>query len=377
MAPRPTFGAKPAAPLIVAGTLHTASGLGRSARLCHDALGLSGLPVHGVDLTLGLMQPVDRAEFAFADGRGCEGPGTLILHINSPLVPLAQWRLGSRLVRDKYIVGYWAWELPEVPPDWRVGVPFVHEIWVPSRFTADAVRPIAGGRPVRVVPHPVACGGAAAPTALRGSSRPFTVLTVFNAASSVARKNPLMAVHAFRLAFGNDATARLVVKASNASTVPGFLESMTKAIGSSQNITLVDHVISEAEVDALYQESDVVLSLHRSEGFGLTIAEGMVRGLPVVATDWSGNVDFLTGETGFPVPYRLVPAIDPQHTYHFPGMSWAEADVDAATDALRRLRTDSGWAVRLGQSAAAFAHQEWSMERYAKLVCSHLGLRGR
>src|SRR5205814_2840284 len=125
---------------------------------------------------------------------------------------------------------------------------------------------------------------------------------------SVARKNPLMAVRAFRLAFGDDVKARLIVKASNTSAVPGLLSALTEARGSSQNISIVDRVISAAEVQSLYHETDVVLSLHRSEGFGLTIAEGMLRGLPAVATDWSGNVDFLTRETGFPVPYQLVPA---------------------------------------------------------------------
>lgn len=373
LAPQPTDAARPAAPIIIAGALRTASGLGESARLCHDALKASGMPVFGVDLTAGLMQPLDHPDFTFADGSEQEGPGTLILHVNSPLMPLAMWRLGRRLVWDKYVVGYWAWELPQVPADWRHGIPFVHEIWVPSRFTADAVRPIADGRPVRVVPHPVALRAAVSPHASR-SDRPFTVLTLFNAASSVARKNPLAAITAFRRAFGDDATTRLIVKTSNAAALPGAVGSITDALGSSHYITLIYRVMSAHEIDGLYQESDVVMSLHRSEGFGLTIAEGMLRGLPVIATDWSGNTDFLTPETGLPVPFRLIPAEDPQDTYHFPDMSWADADVDAAAEALRRLRADPARAAQLGQSAAAYARQAWSAESYASLVRSHLGL---
>ncbi len=373
LAARAWRGAKPAAPIIVAGTLRTASGLGESARLCHDALKSARLPVYGIDLTAGLMQSVDEPDVAFADGSDLAGPGTIILHVNSPLVPLALWRLGRRVVRDKYVIGYWAWELREVPTDWRHGIPFVHEIWVPSQFTADAVRPICGGRLVRVVPHPVALRDRPAPAPSR-SDRPFTALLIFNIASSFARKNPLAAITAFRRAFGDDPSCRLIVKTSNAAAFPEALGFITDALGSSHNITVIDRVMSANEIDALYQESDVFMSLHRSEGFGLTVAESMLRGLPVIATDWSGSVDFLTPETGIPVPYQLVAAEDPQDTYHFPTMSWAAADVDAAAKALQRLRDEPAFAAQLGQSAAAYARRTWNAESYASLVRSHLGL---
>jgi glycosyltransferase involved in cell wall biosynthesis len=116
--------------------------------------------------------------------------------------------------------------------------------------------------------------------------------------------------------------------------------------------------------------------LHRSEGFGLTLAEAMSRGLPVVATNWSGNVDFLTPETGIPIPYRLIPAEDPQGTYHHPQMSWAAADIDAAASALRRLRGDPALCSRLGCAAARFAARAWSAEAFTAAVRHHLALAG-
>jgi hypothetical protein len=156
LAPRPGREVLPSGPIIVAGALRTASGLGQSARLGYEALRLAGVEVFGVDLTAALMQPLDAADFDFADGSSLVGPGTLILHVNAPLVPLAFIRLGRRLVADKYVVGYWAWELPALPADWRHGIRFVHEVWVPSRFVAQAISSMSFGRPVRVVPHPVA-----------------------------------------------------------------------------------------------------------------------------------------------------------------------------------------------------------------------------
>lgn len=374
VAPRPTSQAKPSTPLLVAGALRTMSGLGESARLCHDALAVAGRDVHGIDLAAALIQPVDCPEFNFVEGRAVDGPGTLILHVNGPLVPLAMLSLGRRVVRHKYVIGYWAWELPKVPSEWRFGVPFVHEIWVPSEFVAAAVRPIADGRPVHVVPHPVALGYPSVQRPPRVAGQPFTVLTIFNMASSFARKNPCATIQAFRMEFGDDSSVRLFVKTSHLSSFPRGVSLIKEAMGVAHNIVLVDKSLSADELNALYNEANVVMSLHRSEGFGLTIAEAMLRGLPVVATDWSGNVDFLSPETGIPIPYRLTPAEDPQGTYHHPDMAWAEPDVTAAASALRRLREDPALAARLGRNAAEFAQRAWSAENYAGAVKGLLGL---
>ena len=374
IAPRPTPAAQGALPIIVAGALRTASGLGQSARLCHDALKSVGLQVFGVDLTRALMQSNDYSDFQFDDGSAIEGPGTLVLFINAPFVPLAMWRLRRRLVRDKRVVGYWAWELPEVPNEWRHGVPLVHEVWTPTRFVADAVRPIVGAKPVHIIPYPVAIEATRPRLAARAADRPFTVLTIFNMASSFARKNPCASIEAFRMAFGGDPTARLVIKTSNLSVYPEGIRLMERARATADNIDIIAQTMSAAGIDALYDQVDVVMSLHRSEGFGLTIAEAMLRGVPVVATNWSGNVDFLNYKTGIPIPFHLISALDPQGTYNHPDVNWADADIEAAAAALRRLRDDPGLRLRLGQQAAHFGEYTWSAERYVSTVRQHLGL---
>ncbi len=372
LAPRPTRGALAAGPIVVAGALSTASGLGQSARLCHDALKLAGADVMAIDLTSALMQPSDFSGFSFIDGRAVMGPATLLLHVNSPLVPMALMHLGRQFVKDKHIVGSWAWELPRLPVEWQIGVPFVHQIMVHSKFVSVAIQPIAGARPVHVLPPPIIpLRSRTAPR--RCASGKFTVLTIFNAASSIARKNPIAAVTAFREAFGNDSGARLVIKASNLATVSDGMAQLEAAIGGVGNISIIDSVIDEDDIDALYAEADVVLSLHRSEGFGLIMAEAMARGLPVVGTNWSGNVDFLTEDTGIPVPFRLVAAEDRQDTYNYPEMMWAEADAGYAAMALRRLRTDSALADKLGTQAARFAATAWAPKHYAETLAARLG----
>ena len=373
LAPRPAPDTPACLPIIVAGALTTASGLGESARLCLDALHAAGLPVFGIDLTAALMQRQDYPDVTFRDGRGLRGAGTLILHVNAPLVPLAMLKLGARVIRGKRIVGYWAWELPEVPDEWRYGLPFVHEIWAPSRFTADALVAKAAPKPVHVVPHPLR---PSAPDAVQrpGDARPFRLLHVFNMASSMARKNPCAAIQAFRRAFGDDPDVELIIKCTHAQSYPAGLRAIEDAIGPARNIRLLDRLMSGSEIDALYSDADGLVSLHRSEGFGLTIAEAMLKGIPVIATNWSGNVDFLDGRSGLPVDYRLVPAIDPQGTYQHPSMLWAEADLDQAAAAMRQLRDNPALRRRLAEEGRRTATQLFSPESYATRVSALLEL---
>lgn len=368
LAPRPAGNIPAALPIIVAGVLRSTSGLGQSARACHRALASAGLPVFGVDLTSQLRQPTD-TDFVFRDGTGLSGPATLILHVNAPLVPFVLAALPRGFLDRKRIVGYWAWELPRAPAEWRTAGRYVHEVWVPSLFTANAVRDI--GPPVHVLPHPLTAPDERPP---RKAGRPFTVLTVFDMASSFARKNPLAAIRSFRTAFGDDAAARLVVKFSNGGVYPEGVALLEREKGDVANVELRGETLTRTAMDALYAEADVVLSLHRSEGFGLVIAEAMLRGLPVVATDWSGSQDFLTPETGFPVPAMLVPARDPQGTYDLPAETWAEPDIDAAASLLRRIRAEPNLASAVGNRAATLVRLQLSPESYVASVRRYLGI---
>ncbi len=361
-------------PVIVVGTLRSSTGLGQSARLCYDALASSGVRVGGIDVSRPLMQPENLPEFEFKDARGLEGPGTLIVHTSAPLMPLILSQLGRRVIDRKRVIGYWAWELPAAPRDWQIGVPFTHEIWVPSAFTASAIEPIAGGRPVRVVHHPVNDNAVATLPCCREGSRPFTVLSMFDMGSSFTRKNPCASIEAFKRAFGDDPGVRLILKVSNSSAYSPGMAAIQSAVGGVPNIEVIAGALSRAELNALFARSHVLLSLHRAEGFGLTIAEAMLRGMPAVATNWSGNCDFLNYENGMPVGYEMVPAHDPQHTYDFPEMQWADANIDDAASALVALRTDKMLWLRLSHRAAEDARSMFDKSAYCRNVMGALGL---
>lgn len=372
LAPRSTA-TKPAQQIIVVGFLTAASGLGASARLCHEALRAAGLNVLGIDLTQQFRQGAATVPFAFVDGRAYSDPATLILHINGPFVPLAMFWLGRTFVRNKFVVAYWAWELPDAPAEWRAGLGFVHHIFVPSVFAKGAIQGLQAPQPIDVLAHPVALNALPASPGAQPSGV-FKVLIIFNMASGFERKNPMASIAAFAAAFGDDPSARLVVKVQNPEAFPEGARQLRDAAGRHANIALIERSLSGAEMAQLYHDCEIVLSLHRSEGFGLVIAEAMLAGKPVIATNWSGNVDFMTEASGIPIDYRLVPARDPQGEYDQPSMHWAEADISAAAAALRRLRDSPELREALGHAALTEARSRFSGSVYVQRLKACLSI---
>jgi glycosyltransferase involved in cell wall biosynthesis len=278
--------------------------------------------------------------------------------VNSPLLPLALRHLPRGLVRGRRVIGYWAWELPVVPPDWRVGAHFVHEVWAPSRFTAAALGTLLPGR-VRVVPHPVAAAPPVpAPLDRSAFGLPddaVVVLVSFNLASSFARKNPLGAIAAFRAAFGDRSDRILLLKVGHPGHFPADFAQLRQAVGDAANIRLDTAELPRADRHALTRAADIVLSLHRSEGFGLVPAEAMLLGRPVIATAWSGNMDFMDETSAALVDYCLIPARDPRGVFEADGAEWADPVLGDAIAQLRRLADDAEARRALGARGQAMA----------------------
>jgi glycosyltransferase involved in cell wall biosynthesis len=363
MAPVPAVSCRPG-PVVVAGLLGTGSGLGQGARLCRHALDELGFDTRPVNLSPFFGQADFHADGAGAALHAGEG-GALIVHLNAPELPMALWRMGRSRVHGRFVVGYWAWELPALPARWRVGLRHVHEIWVPSTFTAEAVRRTTR-RPVRVVGHPVAEPEPddADRAAFGLPADALVVLSMFDMRSAFTRKNPIAAVRAFRAAFGDDPDKLLLLKAMNAAEVPESRRLLIEAIQGAPNIRVLEDKLSPGATAALMRSADVVLSLHRSEGFGLVIAEAMRLGKPVVATAWSGNMDFMSEANALPVAYTLVPATAPGEIYDLPATSWAEPEVEHAAACLRRLAGEPDLRHRLGVSARHTAEAAFGFDRY-------------
>jgi glycosyltransferase involved in cell wall biosynthesis len=354
-------------PLAVGGLLTTASGLGESARLCRDALRALGWDPRHADLSAFFGRqdlPEPLPGFAAQPGEA----GVFILHINGPYMPYVALRLGRAFLEGRRIIGYWAWELPRMGDDWRRGLRQVHELWVPSRFIANSL-PAETTVPVRIVPHPV--DQHRVPPARDRFSIPagvFTVLAAFDMGSSYTRKNPRAAVGAFRQAFGDDPRCLLLLKIGHGGDAGWAMADLRAAIAGMSNVRILQETLTRSEMTQLIASADAVLSLHRSEGFGLLLAEAMLQGVPVVATRWSGNLDFMSEADSALVDYRLIPPRDPQGAYDRPDLFWADADIAHAADWLARLRADRNLRGDLGRRGQEAAAEKLSLTAYRAAI---------
>jgi glycosyltransferase involved in cell wall biosynthesis len=372
VAPRPD---RPPPPvqrgLAVGGELSRASGLGEVARLSLAALEHLDVPRFPLELGTAIDAPAEILS---------PPAGTpLLLAVNAPFLPLTLMRLPRGLTRGRRVIGYWAWELPAVSAEWRAGRALVHEAWALSRFTAQAIEPLLPGR-VRVVTPPLTL---APPAPARLDRAAFglplealVVLVSFSLASSFERKNPLGAITAFRAAFGRRADRLLLLKVGNPGDFPADFARLKAAIAGAPNIRLETRTLPAADSHALTAAADIVMSLHRSEGFGLVPAEAMLLGRPVIATGWSGNMDFMDQQSAALAGFRLVPARDPRGVFEAPGAVWAEPDLTDAVAHLCRLADDPAARLALGLAGQAAARARLGPGSFAAALAA-LGVVSR
>ena len=340
--------------MIIVAALGRNDGIASGARLQWDALRGLGIDAELLDATPALCNPLVRIPHR---------PGSAyVFHSAGPRIGNL---IGSVLphVAGAYRIAYWAWELPDPPPDWLGCDRDVAEIWTPSTFSSVSLSRLVS-RPVEIVPHHI-------PPRLarqRCANAPFTVLAMADSRSSWSRKNPEGALRAFRAAFGTSSAVRLVLKLSGRVEELCAFEKSFGDLLDCDNVEIVRGHLDSTTLAVLYRNADVLLSLHRAEGYGLVMNEAMAHGLPVVATGWSGNLDFMDASDSCLVPYRLVPVSDTSAIYS--GSTWAEPDLDAAAQALRRLASEPQFYARLAAAAHRRATAATPRFPFAKLECA-------
>jgi glycosyltransferase involved in cell wall biosynthesis len=263
----------------------------------------------------------------------------------------------------RYAIGAWYWEFETLPPDLVVEVGRVDEIWAPTTFVEHALGRYTS-KPIHIVPTIVPVFEARADRSrLRKqwgvADDDVMFLFSFDFNSSVVRKNPLAVVDAYRQAFGSSpAGTRLVMKAVNLANSPVFQSELRAALEGVGGV-LIDEHVSQEELGDLFHAADVYVSLHRSEGFGLGLAEAMAIGKAVIGTAYSGNIDFMNGANSCLVGYVIRPITSADHRYHGAvgsvyrqGFLCAEPDVDQAARWMRALASDADLRSRIGAAAS-------------------------
>jgi glycosyltransferase involved in cell wall biosynthesis len=273
--------------------------------------------------------------------------------------------VGSRLFARRYSIGVWFWET-SVFRDPGADV-FLDEIWTTSEYVRAAVAQRAKV-PVHLVPVPFEALGE--PTLSRddlGLPAGFVFLFLFDFVSA-ERKNPLAVIEAFRTAFKPGEGPRLVLKSINGrERSPRQLQELLESAADRPDIVVLDGYVSARERDAFVASCDCFVSLHRSEGLGLTMAEAIAHGKPVIATGYSGNLEFMDEESTYLVPYRLVDVPSSWWAYS-PGAEWADPDVGHAAAVMRHVWLHPDEARARGVRARDQLFERFPISRTARFI---------
>jgi glycosyltransferase involved in cell wall biosynthesis len=340
------------------------NGIAQGALLQHAALKALGYDVEIVDVTPAMKNPFVRV--------ACKGADVFVIHCAGTQFLRCAWPLRNVLSRGR-VIAYFAWELPDPPPDWPRSPRLWDEIWTPSHFSATALAKCYDC-PIRIIPHVLLTNGSVQPRSWRRGNEPLRFLTFADARSSLSRKNPIGAVESFQMAFREESDVQLMVKLhmTDIRDSPEVGRLLSK-IQSDARIRLLNKTVERDEILRLFLESHVLVSLHRAEGFGLPLLEAQTFGLATIATAWSGNLDFTNNETSLLIPYALTATRDEGRVYEFP-VTWAEPDIQSAAAAMRRLYDHPDVLSHFAAAGWEAAQPKEQLNRFTAAL-GHTGLR--
>jgi glycosyltransferase involved in cell wall biosynthesis/2-polyprenyl-3-methyl-5-hydroxy-6-metoxy-1,4-benzoquinol methylase len=350
----------------VAGYFRAEAGVGEAGRQILAAVREAGIPfsTHTYEATISRQGHESPPE-----ERPAPEYDTNLICVNADQLPRFTWDAGPSFFQDRYSIGVWWWEVAEFPEWLHPAFEIVREIWVGSRHVADAIA-AQTEQPVLVFPLPIDLPRA--PDLSRaelGLPDQFLFLFSFDFLSVVERKNPLGLVEAFRAAFGPGEGPVLVIKSINGDKKLIELEQLRAAATGRPDIYVLDRYLSAPEKNGLMSTADCYVSLHRSEGFGLTLAESMAYGKPVIATAFSGNLEFMNEDNSYLVPFETV-EIGPGAAPYPEDGTWANPNLDRAAELMRFVYESPDEARRKGEQARLEIRENRSVERAAGFVKS-------
>lgn len=242
--------------------------------------------------------------------------------------------LGKKLSTLSYKIVYPQWELEKYPKEWAESLDLFDEIWAPTEFVKSAIEKAVSKQVFYI---PLAIGEHLLPYCFgrRYFGLPdsdFLFLLAFDFTSFLARKNPWDVITAFKIFIQNKKYSRikLVLKLNNSHHNKDLLNRLYQEIQSIKDyIIILDKTMTDIETKSLIRNCDCYLSLHRSEGWGRSQAEAMVMKIPVIATNYSGNEEFMSTANSFPVNYHLINLVEGEYPFAS-GQKWAQPDIDHA-----------------------------------------------
>jgi glycosyltransferase involved in cell wall biosynthesis len=338
-APKPADGAN------VVGFFRYTSGLQQAVQSVANALAIVGIPTELRDVPNSHARETRRRE----GFDGLERHPVTILNTGLDLAVPEVYRLAAlHPKRSTYRVAVWWWELERLPAEWLGRGADVDEIWAPTTFIAAALKPL--GKPIFPMLPSVRVPEFTPRSKEFFGLDPakFTFLFVFDMNSRMPRKNPVALIRAFRLSFAATDPVELVIKVSPQEKYFPEWWAELRGAATEAGVKLIDRHVSRDDLYGLMNAADAYVSLHRSEGLGLTMAEAMLLGKPTIATGYSGNLDFMTPENSYLV--RHDKAVIAEAVWPYPrGCEWAEPSVEHAAELMRRVFENPDESRRVGE----------------------------
>ena len=370
-------------PVRVIGPINSRSGLGQATRQSIRALENAGVAVDTIDFVLDNPAPRD-------DGLANMTPyaasfAVNLLHLNAESLPLAPAYMAVSTFENAYNIGYFFWELPQPAACHRLALRQVDEVWLSSEFNRQTYAAHTSS-PVLDMGMTVGTTDRAEPPSkadvrIKYGLPPLATvfITTFDSFSYLARKNPAGTLRAFLTAFptGRE-NVRLVIKTHNLLAKLGEVEAddlrreVLALCKRDQRIILINETVSHLDVMALKAACDVYVSLHRSEGWGFGMIEGMQLGLPSIATAFSGNLAFCNDETSWMTPWTQRFLTPDEYIFVTPGDYWAEPDLSAAAAFMRLAAADPDGRRRKGEAAKTFVEARFSPEAVGQVYLDRL-----
>jgi glycosyltransferase involved in cell wall biosynthesis len=330
------------------GYLTAEMGMGELGRMVVRAAGAAGLPYTA--FTSNRHQSRSTAEFSPTESTTLHPVDIVVINADQ----MRNWAEDSQKVMDstRKRVGVWAWEVEEFPASFGHAFDLVDEVWAISTFAQKAIQQRTR-KPVFTLPLP-------APLLFRDDvdtidlttlglpNTPY-FLVMFDYLSVIDRKNPFAAVDAFLQAFSERDDVQLVIKTINSSHRILDRERLRHHIRKHNHIRVIEDFLTSSQVSGLMRGALAYVSLHRSEGYGLTCSEAMAMGVPVIATGYSGNMDFMNEANSLLVPFQLL-HVDRSVEVYQTSAVWAEPDVSTAAIYMRRVFDDPDFAARVGEA---------------------------
>jgi glycosyltransferase involved in cell wall biosynthesis len=317
---------------------HKESGLGEDLRMMSD--GLKKLKTDY--LLLDMDRAVDSAS-SFGPIKNVTEFSVSVFNIPGNLQLRFLLERGSKSLEHHYNVGYWPWELSRYPQKLAYSYQLVDEIWAISDFVANIYLQSACPVPIRKMPLGVCVKGSQSLTRekFKLPLDAFLFFFHFDFNSNMDRKNPKAVIRAFQNAFTANENTGLVIKVVNHDAESAAWKEFENLVAGNPRIYLIYEMLPRPEMLGLIQLMDCYVSLHRAEGFGRGMAEAMLLGVPVIATGYSGNLEYMDDENSLLVNYELIPLADGQYSFGDSDLQWAHPDENHAAQLMHQIYSDT------------------------------------